>query len=42
MKLERKEIIKSSIAVVRKVAGGTMGNLGRALSMQSGHDQTYV
>lgn len=33
MKLERKEITKSSIGVVRKFAGGAIGKLGRALSM---------
>lgn len=42
MKPERKRDHKSSIGRVGKFAGGTMRNLGRALTMPSGHDQTFV
>lgn len=42
MKLERKAITKSSIGEIKKFAREAMGNLGKALSRQNGHEQTYL
>lgn len=36
----REEVTKGSTGEVKKFAGRTMGNVGRALSAQNGHDQT--
>ena len=38
----REEVAEGSAGEVKTFAGGAMGNVGRALRGQNGHDQAYV
>lgn len=40
MKLEGKVLTNTSVGELKKLTGGAMGNLERALRRENGHDQT--